>query len=129
MLYNEHSCRIVLCRIWYLCWNLTYEVHWLPPLPVSTPDQASSLLKNATYVDQLDEHDLKEYRRLDCLLPMTERRQMQNEIGEELHQLGIPWNYDLIKKLVIWRFLTKSPYRRELMKKHPKWFGPVNPSI
>ncbi len=108
-------------------YSAAYEVHWLPPLPDS--EAASSPLAAATYVDQLDEYDLEEFHRLELLLPISERRQMQSDLGEELHQLGIPWNYDLIKKLVIWRFLTTSPYRRTLAKKHPEWFGPVQQSI
>lgn len=107
-------------------YSAAYEVHWLPALPASAA--APSPLAAATYVDQLDKADLEEFHRLEHLLPMTERRQMQSDIGEELHQLGIPWNYDLIKKLVIWRFLTRSPYRRTLAKKHPEWFVPVQPS-
>lgn len=103
-----------------------YDVHWLPPLPAVS--SAPSPMVAATYVDELDGDDLKEYHRLECLLPITERRQMQSDIGQELHQLGIPWNYGLIKKLVIWRFLTQSPYRRKLAEKHPNWFSPL-PSI
>lgn len=108
-------------------YSAAYEVHWLPPRPASA--STPSPLAAATYVDQLDRYDLQEFHRLELLLTMPERRRMQGDIGEELHQLGIPWNYDLIKKLVIWRFLTKSPYRRTLAKKHPEWFGPVQQSI
>ena len=101
-----------------------YDVHWLPPLPVPAPSPEAA----ATYVDQLDPEDLAEFHRLECLLPLSERREMQLDIGQDLHQLGIPWSHALIKKLVIWRFLTQSPYRRKLESKHPAWFGHVQPS-
>lgn len=106
-------------------YSAAYEVHWLPPLPESAA--APPPLMAATYVDQLDGDDLTEYHRLERLLTIPERRQMQWDIGEDLHRLGIPWNYDLIKKLVIWRFLTRSPYQRTLAKKHPKWFAALQP--
>lgn len=101
-----------------------YDVHWLPPLPVQAPSPEAE----ATYVDQLDKEDLAEFHRLECLLPLSERREMQLDIGQDLHQLGIPWSHTLIKKLVIWRFLTQSPYRRKLENKYPAWFCRMQPT-
>lgn len=103
-------------------YSAAYEVHWLPPLPA--PIESTHPNTAATYVDQMDAADLAEYQRLEHLLPIAERRQLHNDVSQELHQMGIDWNYDLIKKVVIWRFLTRSPYKRKLVDKYPKWFAP-----
>jgi len=97
-----------------------YEVYWLQPpvaLDSSTPPETI-----ACYVDQFTKEDRAEYQRLSWLLTGDERQQLQSEIAWSLRDLGIPWNYDLIKKCVMWQFLIRSPYRRMLEKKHPEWF-------
>ena len=99
-----------------------YEVFWLPPPPRATMDQAMPPEAIRCHVDQFDKDDLAEYQRLARLLTGEERQQLQSEIAWSLSDLGIPWNYELIKKLVKWQFLLRSPYRRVLEKKHPEWF-------
>ncbi len=98
-----------------------YEVYWLPaPLPSPTPVSRPENI--AFYVDQFDADDTAEYARLERLLKAEERRQLQSEVSWSLRDLGIPWNYDLIKKLVMWQYLMRSPYRHRLEEKHPDWF-------
>ena len=99
-----------------------YEVYWLPPPPRPTLDQAMPPETIRFYVDQFDKDDLAEYQRLARLLTGEERKQLQSEISWSLRDLGIPWDYELIKKLVKWHFLLRSPYRRVLEKKYPAWF-------
>jgi len=98
-----------------------YEVYWLPPpvaLDSSTPPETI-----ACYVDQFTKEDRAEYQRLARLLTGEERQQLQSEISWSLRDLGIPWNYDLIKKCVMWQFVIRSPYRRQLEASHPEWFS------
>ena len=97
-----------------------YEVYWLPP-PV-TLDSGTPPETMGCYVDQFTKEDRAEYQRLSRLLTGDERQQLQSEISWSLRDLGIPWNYALIKKCVMWQFLIRSPYRRVLEKKHPEWF-------
>ena len=97
-----------------------YEVYWLPPqvaLDLSAPPETISC-----YVDQFTKEDRAEYQRLARLLTGDERQQLQSDIAWCLRDLGIPWNYDLIKKCVMWQFLIRSPYRRQLEANHPEWF-------
>jgi len=98
-----------------------YEVFWLPP-PVAL-DPGTPPATMCCYVDQFTQEDRAEYQRLARLLTGHERQQLQSEIAWSLRDLGIPWNYDLIKKCVMWQFLIRSPYRRQLEAKHPEWFS------
>lgn len=100
-----------------------YEVYWLPPPPRPTLDQTAPLETIRCYVDQFDAEDLAEYQRLTPLLTGAERKQLHSEVSWSLRDLGIPWNYELMKKLVMWQFLIHSPYRRQLEAKHPEWFS------
>ncbi len=97
-----------------------YEVYWLPPPVALDPGTPPETI--ACYVDQFTQEDRAEYQRLARLLTGEERQQLQSDIAWSLRDLGIPWNYALIKKCVMWQFLIRSPYRRVLEKKHPEWF-------
>ena len=95
-----------------------YEVRWMPAYsPVQTDPTAV-----AYYVDQLNTQELAEATRIAVLLTREERGQIQSTVSESLRTLGIPWNYDLIKKLITWYHLTHSPYRDHLERDHPDWF-------
>lgn len=98
-----------------------YEVYWLPR-PVAL-DSGTSPETIGCYVDQFTNEDRAEYQRLARLLTGEERQQLHSDISWSLRDLGIPWNYDLIKKCVMWQFLIRSPYRRRLEAKHPEWFS------
>lgn len=100
-----------------------YEVLWLPMSRPATSDTDTRPEMIACYIDQLDKDDKKECHRLASILSKDERRRLQSEISFELHLLGIPWNYLLIKKLITWKHLVQSPYRHTLEKKHPEWFS------
>ena len=96
-----------------------YEVFWLPvALDSGTPPEMM-----CCYVDQFTNEDRAEYQRLARLLTGEERQHLHSDIAWSLRDLGIPWNYALIKKCVIWQFLIRSPYRRVLEKNHPEWFS------
>ena len=98
-----------------------YEVFLLPPpvgLDPGTPPETM-----CCYVDQFTKEDRAEYQRLSRLLTGEERQQLHSEIAWSLRDLGIPWNYALIKKCVMWQFLIRSPYRRQLEANHPEWFS------
>ena len=95
-----------------------YEIHWMPAhIPAQTDPTAI-----AYYVDQLNKQELAEAKRIEVLLTREERRQIQSTVSESLRTLGIPWNYDLLKKLITWYHLTHSPYRDQLERDHPDWF-------
>ncbi len=95
-----------------------YEVRWMPaPVPAQTDPTVI-----AYYVDQLTATELAEGKRIEVLLTRDERRQIQSTVSESLRTLGIPWNYDLIKKLITWYHLTHSPYHDQLERDHPGWF-------
>ena len=98
-----------------------YEIFWLPP-PVAQ-DSSTPPETIACYVDQFTKEDRAEYQRLSRLLTGDERQQLQSDIAWSLRDLGIPWNYALIKKCVMWQFLLRSPYRRQLEANHPEWFS------
>ena len=98
-----------------------YEVYWLPPPVALDPGIPPETM--GCYVDQFTNEDRTEYQRLARLLTGEERQQLQSEISWTLRDLGIPWNYDLIKKCVMWQFLIRSPYRRQLEANHPEWFS------
>jgi hypothetical protein len=98
-----------------------YEVFWLP---AATESSAPPLSEIPSYMDRLDEEDRKELRRLEVLLTAVERRRLHSVMRWELRQLGISPTADLVRKLVQWRCLMESPYRRVLKKKHPDWFAP-----
>jgi hypothetical protein len=98
-----------------------YEVCWLAAssaAPTTAHPAAVSY-----YVDQLTARELKECTRIEVLLTREERRQIQSAVGDSLRTLGIPWNYELIKKLIKWYHLTHSPYRDQLERDHPDWFA------
>jgi hypothetical protein len=99
-----------------------YEVYWLPPPSLAALDQATSPDTICCYVDQFTKEDRAEYQRLSRLLTGEERQQLQSDISWSLRDLGIPWNYDLIKKCMMWQFLIRSPYRHQLEAAHPEWF-------
>ncbi len=95
-----------------------YEVHWMPAqVPAQTDPTAISY-----YVDQLTTQERAEAKRIKVLLTREERSHIQSTVSESLRTLGIPWNYELIKKLITWYHLTHSPYRDELEGNHPDWF-------
>ena len=95
-----------------------YEIRWLPAqIPAQTDPTAI-----AYYVDQLNRQELAEAKRIEILLTREERGQIQSTVSESLRILGIPWNYELIKKLITWYHLTHSPYRDQLERDHPDWF-------
>ena len=95
-----------------------YEVRWMPaPIPAQTDPSAI-----AYHVDHLNKQELAEARRIEVLLTREERGQIQTTLNESLRTLGIPWNYELIKKLITWYHLTHSPYRDQLERDHPDWF-------
>lgn len=95
-----------------------YEVRWMPAqVPVQTDPTAI-----AYYVDQLNKQELAEAKRIEVLLTREERGQIQSTVNESLRTLGIPWHYELIKKLITWYHLTHSPYRDQLERDHPEWF-------
>ena len=98
-----------------------YEVYWLPA-PVAL-DSGTPPETMCCYVDQFTQEDRAEYQRLARLLTGDERQQLHSDISWSLRDLGIPWNYDLIKKCVMWQFLIRSPYRRQLEANHPEWFS------
>lgn len=100
-----------------------YEIYWLPP-PTPHPQLNSqeSVKAITFYVDRLEKEDRAEFLRLSRLLTSDERKEIQSAISWGLQDLGIPWNYELIKKLVTWQYLIRSPYRRVLQAKHPDWF-------
>ena len=95
-----------------------YEVHWMPAHSPSQTDPTAI----AYYVDQLTTQERAEGARIAVLLTREERRQIQSTVSESLRTLGIPWNYDLMKKLITWYHLTHSPYRDQLEREHPDWF-------
>ena len=95
-----------------------YEIHWMP---AHAPAQTNPTTL-AYYVDQLTTQELAEATRIEVLLTREERRQIQSTVSESLRTLGIPWHYDLIKKLITWYHLTHSPYRDQLERDHPDWF-------
>lgn len=97
-----------------------YEVLWMAP--VSPTGSHTNPTAISYYVDQLNEKDLAECARIAVLLTREERRQIQSTVSESLRTLGIPWNYELIKKLITWYHLTHSPYRDQLERDHPDWF-------
>lgn len=95
-----------------------YEIHLMPThAPAQTDPTAISY-----YVDQLNKQEIAEAKRIEVLLTREERRQIQSTVSESLRTLGIPWNYDLMKKLITWFHLTHSPYRDQLEREHPDWF-------
>lgn len=97
-----------------------YEVLWMAaPSPARADTDPSAI---AYYVDQLTDKELAECARIAVLLTREERRHIQSTVSESLRMLGIPWNYELIKKLIKWYHLTHSPYRDELERDHPDWF-------
>ena len=97
-----------------------YEVHWMPAhSPARSQTDPTTI---AYYVDQLNAQDLAEGARIAVLLTREERGHIQSTVSESLRTLGIPWNYDLIKKLITWYHLTHSPYRDQLERVHPGWF-------
>ena len=97
-----------------------YEVHWMPAhSPALSQSDPTAI---AYYVDQLNAQELAEGARIAVLLTREERRQIQSTVSESLRTLGIPWNYDLMKKLITWYHLTHSPYRDPLEREHPDWF-------
>ena len=95
-----------------------YEVHWMPAHVPAQSDPTAV----AYYVDQLNRQERAEATRIAVLLTREERRQIQSTVSESLRTLGIPWNYELIKKLITWYHLTHSPYRDPLERDHPSWF-------
>jgi hypothetical protein len=95
-----------------------YEVHWLAAHSPARSDPTTI----AYYVDQLNEQERAEGQRIAVLLTREERRQIQSTVSESLRTLGIPWQYNLIKKLITWYHLTHSPYRDQLERDHPDWF-------
>ena len=95
-----------------------YEIHWMP---AHTPAQTDPTAL-AYYVDQLNKQELAEAKRIEVLLTREERRQIQSTVSESLRTLGIPWHYELMKKLITWYHLTHSPYRDQLERDHPGWF-------
>ena len=95
-----------------------YEIRWMPAhVPAQTDPTAI-----AYYVDQLNTQERAEAKRIDILLTREERGQIQSTVSESLRTLGIPWHYELIKKLITWYHLTHSPYRDQLERDHPDWF-------
>ena len=82
-----------------------YEIYWLPP-PVAL-DSGTPPETIGCYVDQFTKEDRAEYQRLAQLLTGEERQQLHSEISWSLRDLGIPWNYGLIKKCVMWQFLIR----------------------
>lgn len=99
-----------------------YSVSWLPPPPRLALEKQVTAEGLSFYVDQLDEVDNAEYQRLSRLLEVKERQQLHSEVQWSLRDLGLPWNYELIQKLIKWQFLLQSPYRRTLESKYPAWF-------
>ena len=95
-----------------------YEVRWMPAYSPAKTDPTAV----AYYVDQLNKQEIAEAKRIEVLLTREERRQIQSTVSESLRTLGIPWNYELIKKLITWYHLTHSPYRDQLERDHPDWF-------
>ena len=95
-----------------------YEVRWIPAHSPSQSDPTAI----SYYVDQLNKQELAEAKRIGVLLTREERGQIQSTVSESLRTLGIPWNYDLMKKLITWYHLTHSPYRDQLERDHPDWF-------
>jgi hypothetical protein len=98
-----------------------YQVNWLPP-PSPSPDEIHPT-RISYYVDQLNEKERMECRRIEQLLTREERRQIQSIVTQSLRTLGIPWDYELIKKLITWYHLTHSPYLDQLEMDHPDWFA------
>jgi hypothetical protein len=95
-----------------------YEVRWMPAqVPAQTDPTAI-----AYYVDQLNRQERAEATRIAVLLTREERGHIQSTVSESLRTLGIPWHYELIKKLITWYHLTHSPYRDHLERDHPDWF-------
>ena len=97
-----------------------YEVHWMPAHSSALSQSDPTAI--AYYVDQLNAQELAEGARIAILLTREERGQIQSTVSESLRTLGIPWNYELIKKLITWYHLTHSPYRDQLEREHPDWF-------
>jgi hypothetical protein len=95
-----------------------YEIRWMPAHSPSQTDPTAI----AYYVDQLNTQEQAEAKRIEVLLTREERGQIQSTVSESLRTLGIPWDYELIKKLITWYHLTHSPYRDQLERDHPDWF-------
>lgn len=95
-----------------------YEVHWMPAHVPAQSDPTAV----AYYVDQLNRQERAEATRIAVLLTREERGQIQSTVSESLRTLGIPWDYEFIKKLITWYHLTHSPYRDQLERDHPDWF-------
>lgn len=95
-----------------------YEIRWMPAHSPAQTDPAAI----AYYVDQLNTQERAEAKRIDILLTREERSHIQSTVSESLRTLGIPWDYELIKKLITWYHLTHSPYRDQLERDHPDWF-------
>ena len=95
-----------------------YEIRWMPAHSPSQTDPTAI----SYYVDRLNKQELAEAKRIEVLLTREERGQIQSTVHESLRILGIPWDYDLIKKLITWYHLTHSPYRDQLERDHPNWF-------
>ena len=95
-----------------------YEIRWMSAHSPSQTDPTAI----AYYVDQLNTQELAEAKRIAVLLTREERSHIQSTVSESLRTLGIPWDYELIKKLITWYHLTHSPYRDQLEGNHPDWF-------
>ena len=95
-----------------------YEIRWMPAHSPAQTDPTAI----AYYVDQLNTQERAEAKRIDILLTREERSHIQSTVSESLRTLGIPWQYELIKKLITWYHLTHSPYRDQLERDHPDWF-------
>ena len=95
-----------------------YEIRWMPAHSPAQTDPTAI----AYYVDQLNTQERAEAKRIDILLTREERSHIQSTVSESLRTLGIPWHYELIKKLITWYHLTHSPYRDQLEREHPDWF-------
>lgn len=100
----------------------TYLVHWLPQL-----ERRGELKGIVTRYDQLDQEDLAELKRLTPLLSLQERDEMAEDIQVTFRADGMIPSPDLVRKILHYRLLTKHPYRRRLLAKHPEWFG--SPSV
>ena len=97
-----------------------YEVHWLAAhSPAHSQTNPTAI---AYYVDQLTDKEQAEGARIAVLLTREERGHIQSTVSDSLRTLGIPWNYELMKKLITWYHLTHSPYRNQLERDHPDWF-------
>lgn len=97
-----------------------YEVKWLPPCPKGSAPNIQAI---QCYLEQLDDKERAELKRLEGMLTHRERTQLYSEVTWELRDMGIQYDYALVQALIKWKYLVRSPYQHTLARNHPNWFN------